>query len=57
MYRRVWMRDIDKYTQEYSKAGFEKYQVAYRRRKLLEIINKYLPQRILEIGCGMEPLF
>ena len=51
------MRDIDKYTQEYSKAGFEKYQVAYRRRKLLEIINKYLPQRILEIGCGMEPLF
>lgn len=51
------MRDIDKYTKEYNKAGFEKYQVAYRRKKILEIINKYKPKRILEIGCGMEPLF
>lgn len=51
------MRDIDKYTSDYNKSNFEDYQVKYRRRKVLEEINKYKPKRILEIGCGMEPLF
>ncbi len=51
------MRDINKYTYDYNKPNFEDYQVKYRRKKVLEIIDKYKPKFILEIGCGMEPLF
>ena len=51
------MRDIEKYTEEYLQPGFEKYQVHYRRKKILEIVAKYPHESILEIGCGMEPLF
>ena len=51
------MRDIKKYTERYKEPNFEDYQLVYRRRKILEILNKYQPLSILEIGCGMEPLF
>lgn len=51
------MRDIEKYTKDYNQPNFEDYQIIYRRRKILEILNQYKPKRILEIGCGMEPLF
>lgn len=51
------MRDIEDYSQKYSVPGFERYKVCYRRKKILEIIKKYSPQNILEIGCGSEPLF
>lgn len=54
------MRDIDKYADGYVKVllkEFESYQVKYRRRMVLEQIEKYKPHQILEIGCGMEPLF
>ena len=51
------MRDIDKYSDGYLEEGFEIYQVEYRRRMIMEQIDKYHPCRILEIGCGAEPLF
>jgi len=51
------MRNIAKYTDDYNQPNFEDYQVEFRRKKILEIIDKYKPQTILEIGCGMEPLF
>lgn len=51
------MRDISRYTQNYLNDDFEKYQVIYRRKKVLEILGRYSHRRILEIGCGMEPLF
>lgn len=51
------MRDIKNYTKNYNCSLFEKYQVIFRRKKVLEILKKYSPQKILEIGCGMEPLF
>ena len=51
------MRDIEKYTTDYLVQDFEVYQVEYRRRMIAEQIEKYQPQRILEIGCGKEPLF
>lgn len=52
-------RDIVKYEEDYIDAvnGFEKYKVIYRRRKVLEIIDNFQPKTILEIGCGLEPLF
>lgn len=51
------MRNIESYTKEYLKPNFEDYQLKYRRKKILEILNRFPHQRILEIGCGMEPLF
>ncbi len=51
------MRDIDRYTQEYVKHDFEEEQVFFRRKKILDIVNTYPHKRILEIGCGQEPLF
>lgn len=51
------MRDIEDYTQKYLEPGFEVYQVKYRRKKVLEILHRYKPKHVLEIGCGMEPLF
>lgn len=37
--------------------GFEKYQVRYRRKILMNFFEKYKHHSVLEIGCGMEPLF
>lgn len=51
------MRDIEHYSEKYSEHGFEEYKVLYRRKKLLEIIDRFHPKNILEIGCGNEPLF
>lgn len=53
------MRDISKYVDSYVEyiKEFEFYQVKYRRKMILEWIKNYKPQKILEIGCGMEPLF
>lgn len=51
------MRDIADYANKYTEPGFEEYKVFYRRKKLMEIIEAYQPKRILEIGCGSEPLF
>ena len=51
------MRDIDKYTENYIIANFEDYQIKYRRKLILDVMSKYNPKTILEIGCGMKPLF
>lgn len=51
------MRDIKDYADNYNVPNFEDYQIKYRRKKILEILNKYKPREIIEIGCGMEPLF
>lgn len=52
------MRDINDYTAKYSADYFEtRYMVKYRRKKILETLNAHKPKNILEIGCGLEPLF
>ncbi len=51
------MRDVNTYSEKYVVPSFEQYKVYYRRKMLLEIIDKYNPKHILEIGCGSEPLF
>ncbi len=50
-------RDIDKYTQDYLNYDFEDTMIYYRRKKVLEILNKYNPKKILEIGCGTQSIF
>lgn len=52
------MKDIDRYQEEYLAAyGFERHMVRYRRRQVLHCLEKYGHRHILEVGCGMEPLF
>lgn len=52
-------RDIEKYANDYAKGDFdfENILVKYRRKRVLEILDQYQPQNILEIGCGMQPMF
>lgn len=52
-------RNIKQYTKNYTSKehNFEEIMVYYRRKKVLEILNKYNPKNILEIGCGMNSIF
>lgn len=51
------MRDIHDYEIKYKEEPCETYQVKYRRKKVLELLKKNENKYILEIGCGLEPLF
>lgn len=51
------MRNIEEYTLNYDSSSWEMlYQVKYRRKKVLESIQRYGGGKILEIGCGMDTL-
>lgn len=43
--------------EEYMNSDFEVTLTKYRKKKMVEILNRYTTSRILEIGCGMEPFF
>lgn len=45
------------YEENYSHLQFEDVLRAYRDRKILEVFKVHPHKRILEIGCGFEPLF
>ena len=52
------MRDIHAYETAYrANYHFEKVQVEYRRRLVLEVLAAASPRSVLEVGCGLEPLF
>ncbi len=51
------MRDIDDYSKEYNKNDFEVYMVKYRMKTVIQFIENNAKGCILEIGCGMDPLF
>jgi len=55
------MTDIDRYTREYvrhyEEGSFELHAIAARRARVLTSVRKYPHDRILEVGCGMEPCF
>ena len=50
-------RDIDIYSQDYVQDKMETVFVHFRRKKVLDFLNQYKPKRILEIGCGVDPIF
>jgi len=50
-------RNIEEYTKTYNNHCFEDIQVQYRHKKILEILQKYKPKNILEIGCGNDSIF
>jgi hypothetical protein len=54
--------DIDDYSKKYAAqygagGGFEPILVAVRRRQVLASIARHPHRRLLEVGCGLEPLF
>ena len=53
------MRNMEDYEQKYMNLDFERYQEKYRRRLVREVIDTYAAKdcSILEIGCGLMPLF
>lgn len=51
------MRNLEEYTQNYFNQPFEDIQVNYRKRKVLELVGKQNHRTILEVGCGLDPLF
>lgn len=51
------MRDLQDYTEKYVNKAFEDIMVKIRKRNVIEACNKYPHANIVEIGCGMSPLF
>lgn len=51
------MRDLERYQSDYAGLPFEQTQAAYRRRRVIEQLERFHPATILEVGCGEEPLF
>ncbi len=51
-------RDINEYAKDYLSGDhdFERFQIKFRRKKVLEILQQYKPKNILEIGCGMDSI-
>lgn len=51
-------RDLDRYAADYTRDyGFERWQVEYRRRVVLTETAGMRSGSVLEVGCGLEPLF
>ncbi len=46
-----------RYTAQYGERSFETLLVAVRRQHVLQWLAHYSARRILEVGCGLEPLF
>ncbi len=50
------LRDLADYADQYAELPFEATQVAYRRRLVLEVLEAHGATRVLEVGCGLDPL-
>ncbi len=46
-----------RYAAQYENQSFETILVGVRRRHVLRWLERYRAQRVLEVGCGLEPLF
>jgi len=50
-------RNLHKYEKDYEDLPFEPILISYRRKIVIENLYKYNHSNILEIGCGLEPIF
>lgn len=46
-----------KFLEDYNRNDFEVVMTKYRKENIKKIISKYSTNRMLEIGCGIEPFF
>jgi hypothetical protein len=51
------MRDLDNYSIKYNEQPFEDIQVSFRKKNIIRVLSKYKHNNILEVGCGLDPLF
>lgn len=51
------VRDLADYQRAYAASDFEPVQARLRKRQLLATLDAWRPRRILEVGCGSDPLF
>ena len=51
------VRNLQDYENEYKSASFEPVQAAFRKQLIISQLQRYNARRILEVGCGMAPLF
>ena len=51
------LRDIDRYENDYLDNPFEGELIKFRHAKTLQYLSHYKARRILEIGCGLAPLY
>ncbi len=51
------VRDLTDYQRAYAASDFEPTQARLRKRQLLATLAAWQPRRILEVGCGSDPLF
>lgn len=49
-------RDIAQYERAYGEHAFEVVQAMFRKRMLLELLERLQPSSILEVGCGLDSL-
>lgn len=50
-------KDIQTYEKHYNDLPFEADQAYLRRLETLKLLDTYKPARMLEVGCGMKPIF
>jgi SAM-dependent methyltransferase len=50
-------RNLTDYVKRYKDLAFEPIQIEYRRKLVLNQVLKRTPRKILEVGCGLNPLF
>ncbi len=51
------MRDLGDYQFQYKDQPFERFFILFRKRKILEILRQHKHDCLLEIGCGLDPIF
>ena len=51
------IKNIKRYEDEYQQLDFESIQVKIRKKTEITQINKYKHSSILEIGCGLNPIY
>ena len=51
------MRNIDDYAEKYTREPFENVMVKIRKRMIISQCTKYDCHSMLEVGCGLSPLF
>ena len=50
-------RDLARYERSYQSASFEPTQAALRKRVVTTQLKLWQARRVLEVGCGMAPIF
>jgi 2-polyprenyl-3-methyl-5-hydroxy-6-metoxy-1,4-benzoquinol methylase len=51
------MRDLGAYQRDFRELPFERTQERFRKKKVMEVMERYQPASVLEIGCGLDPFF